>query len=62
MSAITRNNPPGSSVHSWHLADMLFTLTNVCFWVESGHDFLIAKCLLMTQNGHSTFTHLPPVK
>jgi len=24
-------------VRFWHLADMLFTLANVCFWVESGN-------------------------
>src|SRR5262245_23313570 len=33
----------------WHLADILFTLANVCFWVESGHRSRIAECLLMTK-------------
>ena len=37
----------------WHLVDTLFTLANVCFWIESGHDSRIAKCLLMTQSGHA---------
>src|SRR5262245_25018355 len=37
-------------VRLWHLADMLFVLANVRFWVESGHDSRIAKCLLMTRN------------
>ena len=39
-------------VRFWHLADMLFTLANVCFWVESGHGSRMTKCPLMTQSGH----------
>ena len=35
------------------LADMLFTLASVCFWVESGHDAGWPLCQLLTQSGHS---------
>ena len=35
-------------VRYWHLADMLLTLADVCFWIESGHGSRITKCLLMT--------------
>ena len=32
---------PGA-VHTWHKADILNALTNVRFWVESGHGSLIS--------------------
>jgi hypothetical protein len=35
----------------WHKADMLNALTNVGFWVESGHDADGPLCQLMTQSG-----------
>ncbi len=48
----------GLQVCLWHKADMLNALANVCFWVESGHGPRTAKCLLVTQSGHS-HTNVP---
>jgi hypothetical protein len=47
--------PERSKVRYWYLADMLFTLANVCFWVESGHDANGPLCRLMTQSGHVAY-------
>ena len=40
-------------VRYWHKADIAYCTAHVRFRVQSGHDVLHCKCLLLTQSGHS---------
>jgi hypothetical protein len=39
-------------VRFWHKADFEYWLSNVGFWVNSGHRGFRPSCLLLTNSGH----------
>jgi putative tryptophan/tyrosine transport system substrate-binding protein len=48
------------NVRFWHKADISSCTAHVRFRGQSGHDYCIAKCPLMTQSGHRPDQHLGP--